>query len=204
MDTFGSVVSPFSPRRPASRDSGLASSRGSSVAETLAVIDYGIPRDYCCDYIPGGWAVDEQIHDPDHQDQDQEPEAQTSDNQSPQEADEGAQTLSDTGAEYLPRSSSSHASDICSIRSISSSSPGIKGDVSISFLESIAAPVLLLMIVSSLDWFSSWSRMLGLVVVVAGMGKRGWGVCGRAFVDGTGAGAGAGGERGRSGWRERE
>lgn len=213
MDTFGPVANPYA-RRPSSRDSGVASSRGSSGVRLSVSSDFSVGND-CYDYIPGGWR--DQAHErpteslsPMGYDKGEDKVTQEGQSIPPQdivmtgrtsnryEYDDQRRSISRSSSfSYVPSSSFSSAS--ASRDSLSKKAS--VGEVTLT--EILAPPVLILTVLLSLNLVSSWGRILGLIMAF-GLGKVGFansgGVRERGYegVDGRGRSP-----AGRS-WRERE
>ena len=208
MDTFGSALDPCSStiplRRPASRDSGLASSRGSSgvrlsdsdVTSEQPTSDYGDSYEP----IPGEWGTQEQPHEPElppGAGAETQPASDVQEKKDPETA--AAETCMPhahgidivlTGKrptwhsrkrnEYSRgvSSASSSSSTCCSSCHPAQSPPSYSSPTSSTLperpettLTEILTPLFLLLVVlCSLEWVSSWGKVLGLVVVF-GVGK---------------------------------
>lgn len=211
VDTFGPALDPcFSTARHTSRDSGVASSRGSSgvrlsdrdVASEQPMSDYGGD---CYESIPGGWGTQEQDQEnelPPEAKAETQPAAEVQEKKDPETTVEDAymphaQDIdivltgkrptwhSRTRNNYSRSVSSSSSSSTCcssccpspttlaeSLPSHSSPtpSPASPERAETTLAEILAPPFLLLVVLYSLEWVSSWGKILGLVMVF-GVGK---------------------------------
>ena len=213
MDTFGPALDPCSSttplRRPASRDSGVASSRGSSgvrlsdrnVVSEQTKSDYGGD---CYESIPGGWGAQEQ--EGGHElpleaeaetqqacgvEQKQDPETVVEDACMPhvqgidivltgkrpaqhsRKRNDYSRSVSSASSSPSTCCSSCHPSPAQSSPLHSSLMSSPKSSLErpeTTLTEILAPPLLLLAVLCSLEWVSSWGKLLGLVVVF-GIGK---------------------------------
>ena len=188
VDTFGPVLDPCSSptRRPASRDSGVASSRGSSgvrhsgctTTSEAGTSEYdGGEESEGFESFPGGWGV---------QDQEQEVDkTKASETHEPEEASmkqdidivltgKRPTRHNRKGSDYT-RSVSPPPSSCCPSHATythSTLSPSQKPLQSpeTTLAQILVPPVLLLVFLCSLEWISNWGKILGLVMVF-GVGK---------------------------------
>ncbi|KAF8423912.1 hypothetical protein EV426DRAFT_113291 [Tirmania nivea] len=209
MDTFRPVLNPCPSattlRRPASRDSGVASSRGSSgvrlsdrdAMSEHATGDYGGD---CYESIPGGWGTKEQEHKhelsqaaaetkPADEAQEKDPETAAEDACMPHAQDidivltgeqppghsrkrSGYNRSASSASTHPTYCSSCHpSSTTCTLSPPSHSLPTSSPKRSEPTLKEILAPpFLLLAVLYSLEWISSWGKILGLVMVF-GVGR---------------------------------
>lgn len=202
MDTFGPTLDPCSSTtpsgRPASRDSGVASSRGSSGvrlpdcngASEQTKSDYG----GCYESIPGGWVAQDQRHAhelPPEVEAETQPASELQEKKDPETAagdtcTPHAQDIDivltgkrptrrryDYSSRSVSSTSSSPSSTCCSSchSSPSHSSPmSSSRNAETTLTEILAPPFLLLAVLYSFEWVSIWGKILGLMMAF-GIGK---------------------------------